>query len=328
MMRLLKVRNSKSHWKLAKSIVGNILLVWVFAWQLIVSQQLAAQEKIVLKSAIVKTAPALKVPGRQAGLLTQMVVKEGMRIQQGQFIAQVDSAEFELDLAQSLLDHKLAQMDAANTIDRQYFEKSVVVETAEYDRAVAANRRVANSVPLSKLEKHRLEKERAVLQLQQSIKQLEIAEFRTQLTKSKIETAKMKIDRTQIVAPCTGLVVGISKQAGEWVNQSETICEIVSTDKLRLEGLATAKQASQIRSGMSATVDFHQPWLPYKQLTGVVTFVAPAANPVNLQVPVWIEIDNPDNKIVAGLTGDIEIKLIHEVAGATKNSGVEINGVR
>lgn len=285
------------------------VLLCVIVPSLAATSSLPGQEIVRLNSAIVKMRPAVKVPGRQAGLLVRLAVKEGMRIEKGQFLAQVDSKEFELDLAQSQLDHKLAEMDAANSTDRQYFEKSLVVEAAEYSRAVAANNRVPNSVPLSKLEKQRLEKERAALQLEQSKKQLEIAEYRTQLTKSKIDFAKMKLDRTQTVAPAAGLVVGVSKQVGEWVQQSETICEIVSTNTLRLEAMASAETASQIKTGMEATVVFKQPWLPVKEIPAIVTFVAPTANPVNLQVPVWVEIENPDNKIVAGLTGDILIQV-------------------
>ncbi len=297
-------------------------------FSLVAYSTLSAQEIVRLNSAIVKTPPAVKIPGRQAGLLVRLSVKEGMRIQRGQFLAQIDSKEFELDLAQSQLDHKLAEMDAANSTDRQYFEKSFVVEAAEYDRAVAANSRVPNSVPLSKLEKQRLEKERAALQLEQSKKQLEIAAYRTQLTKSKIDFAKMKLDRTQTIAPAAGLVVGVSKQVGEWVQQSETICEIVSTETLRLEGMASAQQASQIKTGMTARVVFKQAWLPVKELPAIVTFVAPTANPVNLQVPVWVEIENPDNKIVAGLTGDILIQVANNSSGQPKVNRVNSSEIR
>lgn len=301
-----------SRWSILRAVGLGIAIL---AIQFSSHAYLKAQETIRLNSAIVKTPPAIKIPGLQAGLLVEMSVKEGMRIEKGQFLAQVDPSEFQLDLAQSQLDHKLAQMNAANTTDRQYFEKSLVVEAAEYDRAVAANSRVPNSVPLSKLEKQRLEKERAVLQLEQSKKQLEIARFRTQLTQSNIATAKLKLDQTRVVAPSAGLVVGVSKQVGEWVQQSETICEIVATDTLRLEGMATAEQASQIRTGMEAMVVFKQPWLPVRELPAVVTFVAPMANPVNLQVPVWVEIENTDDKIVAGLTGQIVIQVRGNDAG-------------
>ena len=261
-----------------------------------------------LKGAIVKTPPAIKVPGLQAGLLTEVAIKEGGRVTQGQFLARIDPTETQLSLEQSKLDHQLAVMNANNSTDRDYFQKLLVVATAEVNRSIAANNRVNNSVPLAKLEKQRLEQERAALQLQQANRQLEIAKFRTGLTQSEIKTAEVKLAKTKIVAPVNGLIVNVVKQPGEWLQQSETVCEIVSVDRLRVEGFATVEQAAQIKTGMPAKVEFQQPWLKSKSVSGTVTFVAPSANPLNLLVPIWVEIENRDQEIIAGVNGDLIIQ--------------------
>ena len=265
------------------------------------------QNQILLSGAIVKAPPSIKVPGLRAGLLTKVDIHEGMRVAQGQFLARTDPVELQLDLNQSKLDHQLAQMNANNNTDKQYYEKSLVVATAEVNRAIAANARVRNSVPVAKLEKQRLEQERATLQLQQANRQLEIAQFRTRLTQSKIESAEAKLAKTTIVSPVSGLVVNVDKQAGEWLEQSEIVCEIVSTDRLRVEGYATVAQAAQIKTGMTAVVQFNQPWIKTKRVPGTVTFVAPTANPLNLLVPIWVEIDNRNQEIIAGVAGNLLI---------------------
>jgi len=259
-----------------------------------------------LKGAIVKTPPAIKVPGLQAGLLTEVALQEGGRVTKGQFLAQIDPTETQLSLEQSKLDHELAVMNANNNTDRDYFQKLLVVATAEVNRSIAANNRVNNSVPVAKLEKQKLEQERAALQLQQANRQLDIAKFRTRLTQSEIKTAEVKLAKTKIVAPVNGLIVNVVKQPGEWLQQSETVCEIVSVDRLRVEGFATVEQAAQIKTGMPATVEFQQPWLKSKSVAGTVTFVAPSANPLNLLVPIWVEIENHDQEIIAGVNGDFQ----------------------
>ena len=111
-----------------------------------------------LKGAIVKTPPAIKVPGLQAGLLTEVAIKEGGRVTQGQFLARIDPTETQLSLEQSKLDHQLAVMNANNSTDRDYFQKLLVVATAEVNRSIAANNRVNNSVPVAKLESNGLNK--------------------------------------------------------------------------------------------------------------------------------------------------------------------------
>ena len=272
-----------------------------------------------LKGAIVKASPSIKVPGLRDGLLVSVTVQEGMRVTQGQFLAQIDPTESQLDLEQIKLDHQLAVMDASNSTDRDYYEKSLVVATAEVNRSIAANSRVNNSVPLAKLEKQRLEQERATLQLQQANRQLEIAKFRTRLTQSAIKSAEVKLAKAKIVAPANGLVVHVAKQSGEWLQQSETVCEIVSTDRLRVEGFATVAQATQIKTGMSATVELDQPGLKNKRIAGTVTFVAPTANPLNLLVPIWVAIDNRDQQITAGVNGDLIIPTVD--ATATNGGG-------
>ena len=277
------------------------------------------QTAIRLTAAIVKAPPSIKVPGLRDGLLTGVEIHEGMRVTQGQFLAQIDPVELQLDLEQSKLDHQLAQMNASNNTDKQYYEKSLVVATAEVNRSIAANSRVNNSVPVAKLEKQRLEQERATLQVQQAGRQLEIAQFRAQFTQSKIKSAEVKLAKTKIVSPVSGLVVNVAKQAGEWVKQSETVCEIVSTDRLRVEGYATVAQAAQIKTGMAAEVVFSQPWIKTKRVAGTVTFVAPTANPLNLLVPIWVEIDNRDQEIIAGVNGD----LIIDTKSAASDGGNE-----
>lgn len=302
------------------ALIGTGPLVAQTNIQATASTELAtstSQSPIRLSGAIVKAPPSIKVPGLQAGLLTAVEIHEGLRVSQGQFLAQIDPTESQLDLEQSELDHELAQMNANNDTDKQYYEKSLVVATAEVNRSIAANSRVNNSVPVAKLEKQRLEQERAKLQLQQANRQLQIAQFRTRLTQSQIKSAEVKLAKTKIVSPVSGLVVSVSKQAGEWLEQSEIVCEIVSTDRLRVEGYATVAQAAQIKTGMAAAVEFDQPWIKSKRVAGTVTFVAPTANPLNLLVPIWVEIDNRDQGIIAGVNGD----LIIETAASTPAIG-------
>jgi multidrug efflux pump subunit AcrA (membrane-fusion protein) len=308
----LNEQNSMFPIALRIACVGLILVVAMLGDLAVASPQdsmVQASDSIRIAGAIVKTPPPVKIPAAQAGVLMKVGVREGSRVERGQFLAQVDSSEFELELQQAKLDADLAQMNATNTTDIRFFEKSLGVSTAEVERSIAANSRVNNSVPLAKLEKQKLERDRAALQLEQARKQREIAVFRTKLTATKIQSAQQELERTRIVAPISGLVVGVAKQVGEWVQQSDVVCELVSTDRLRVEGLASAANASRLSVGMPATVVFNSKWLEERSVTGKVMFISPSANPVSSQVSVWVEIKNPTGKIPAGIRGDILISL-------------------
>ena len=149
------------------------------------------------------------------------------------------------------------------------------------------------------------------MKLEQAKRDLEAAAFRTKLTSNAIEAAQAELAKTEIKAPMSGLVVSVDRHSGEWIESSQSVCKIVRTDRLRMEGFVTAEEASLIRNGMPAKVRFKQAWLVEKkgdwQVIGKLVFVSPEANPVNLKVQVWVEIPN-DGTLSAGLRGDISIE--------------------
>lgn len=275
--------------------------------QKVVSRTNVDRPTIRIKNALVKIAETVDVPVEQSGLLTELTVREGQAVQQGATIARVKNDTLTLKLDRARTEHELARMVAESDVDVLYSQKSFDVAQSDLRRSGAANQRVPNSVPDAKLEKQQLERDRTELQLQQAKRESKIAAFKTRLTSNDIRLAQTELNKTEVKAPMSGLVVAVEKRVGEWVESSNVVCRLVRTDRLRVEGFVPAEQASQIRVGTQVMVEFPYAWLQQKEVPGKVVFVSPEANPVNLNVQVWVEIPNPGSDISAGLRGDIVV---------------------
>ncbi|MFK7768036.1 MAG: efflux RND transporter periplasmic adaptor subunit [Mariniblastus sp.] len=269
--------------------------------------------QILIEKALVKISETGNVPAENSGVITKLLVAEGQQVKAGEVIAQINSDALTLRLERARFEHELAKMAAESQVDFEYSKKSFEVAMSDLRRSQQANMRVSNSVPEAKLEKQQLERDRAELKLEQAKRDLETAAYRTKITSNEIKAAQAELEKTQIKASMSGLVVAVEKRKGEWVDSSQTVCKIVRTDRLKMEGFITAEEASLVRNGMSVRVRFAQPWLAAKkgdwQTQGKLVFISPEANPVNLLVQVWVEIPNADGSLSAGLRGDIAIEI-------------------
>ena len=266
-----------------------------------------AEKVIRVPSAMAKIADTVSVPAEYAGVLTKMLVREGQLLQEGDLIAKINDSELQLQPSQAKLENRISGITAKNDVDIRFSRKSSEVAQADVWRSNRSNAKVPNSVPNAKLERQVLERDRTILQLEQAERDFEIARLNKDMTESQIEMSKLLIKKTEVRAPMAGMVVGVERRKGEWVEPSETIVRLVKVDRLRVEGFVSAEVAAKVRIGAPVEVKFSQKWLNDHVYRGKIVFVDPEANPVNSQILVWAEIDNHENRLLPGLRGDILI---------------------
>ena len=264
-------------------------------------------QSVLIKSALVKVAQSVDVPVEQAGVLVELLVREGQTIKKGDLIGRLKDTELQIRLERAKLEHEIATMTAASEVDIQYASKSRDVAIAELMRSEQANQRVANSVPLARIEKQRLEKDRTILQLEKAERDFRIANLKSKLVQNEIRLAQEQLQQADIRSPTNGVVVSVGAQAGEWVEPSQTLVQIVRVDRLRIEGFVPVDTARSIRVGSPVQISFPQGWIN-ETIPGEVIFIGPEANPVNLNVQVWAEVDNADGRLIPGLRGDVLIE--------------------
>jgi macrolide-specific efflux system membrane fusion protein len=93
----------------------------------------------------------------------------------------------------------------------------------------------------------------------------------------------------------------------------------VRLDPLRAEGFAPADAFSGDRVGTSVTITVESPDRPSSRFTGKLIFVSPEVDPVNHQVRVLAEIENPDFALRPGLRGQMAIGVPDTSARSATN---------
>lgn len=201
---------------------------------------------------------------------------------------------------------KKAQKKIENDVEKRYAEKARDLAKHEYDVNVAANNDRIGTVPLTEIHRLRLAYDKAELQIEQSMHQLEI-------DKLDLEEAEAQLQSFYIKAPFSGEVTRRLKEVGEAVQQGETIIELKRIDVLKVEANIDLEvfQQHKIEQEADVIVAFtgEDRNLPGgKELyPGKLTFVDSGVQPVTRQVRVVAEIKNPKGELRSGLTATMRI---------------------
>lgn len=267
----------------------------------------AATEKFVVEDAVLKVFEQRNVPCLAPGVIQNNFVHEGSLVKVGQLMMEIDSTLSKLDLTKFEKEWNMAQLEAASTVDVDYAARTIEVAQAELGRAMRSNQRSPGAVAASEIDQLALIVEKSNAEREKIQFQTKLRGMLAQIRETEVAIGRRKQADHQIKAPIEGMVVEVLKQQGEWVQASESVARIVRLDKLKTEVRIPAAIALNGLVGQSATFIPKLLKLESKRFPAKVVFVHPEANPVNSSVRVWVEIENADLELIAGLTGRLEI---------------------
>jgi HlyD family secretion protein len=235
------------------------------------------------------------------GKVVETLVEEGMVVEAGQVIARLDSVLADKDLA-------LAQ-SRANAADAAIAAIEADLREAErvFDRVQSLSQRnFASQADLTKAES-RLAVLRA--QLRQTQAQLATARLDAQ-------RAAAVLDKHQIRAPFSGIVVERSAQPGEMISPMSAggftrtgICTIVDMDSIEIEVDVNEAFIGRVSPGtkVDAILDAYPDWT----VPGAVIAIVPAANREKATVRVRIGLQQKDRRILP----DMGVKVTFQEDG-------------
>lgn len=244
-----------------------------------------------------------------------------------------DRAELEFEAARRL---------AENEAPLRYYRKAVDVATAHVRRARDSRKAIPASVSDAELDNLQLQLDKAVMESEQADYELTIARLTQRVKKSDLESleltatqrqldlrqaeedaqvadlahkvkqndlAQVELDlqRRKITAPLTGMVVQLHHRRGEWVQPGEKVLRILRLDRLRAEGFVETRDLDRVLLDAPVRVRVAAPGKPEAEVVGRVVFVSPEIDPVNSQVRIWAEIDNPQLDLRPGLRATLTI---------------------
>ncbi len=167
-------------------------------------------------------------------------------------------------------------------------------ERVEEARALVQQREIEYNAA-SKLEtkgfnsKIRLSEAKAALQSAQTL-----------LRKAEIDLAK-----TRISAPFDGMLSVQAIELGDYVSIGSPLYQIVDLDPVEFTGYVSESNIAEVREGQSAAVIL----LNGPEVEGLISFVAPAADPQTRTFRTVVSVENPELMIREGLTAEIRIPL-------------------
>ncbi|MEM7782794.1 MAG: HlyD family efflux transporter periplasmic adaptor subunit [Planctomycetota bacterium] len=292
-----------------------IWLVFALAGSLIVADDTNDNEKNdssethVVRAGIIKIIDSVKVPAEISGVIAELEFREGQLVSQGQILGKLKSEELNVRLQKAEIEDQISRLTAANNIDIRFAKKSLEVSSRRVARSQNSNQRVPGAVPQSRIEEQELEKHRDELRVEQATRDQEISEMEVKLKATDLKLTELLVKKSSITSPIEGMIVGVERKAGEWVEPGDTILTVVRMNRLKVEGFVPVQIANQIESGTQATIRVQQSANKVLELKGKIIFINPVANPVNSSVPVWVEFDNSEVRLIPGLNAEIELNL-------------------
>ncbi len=263
-----------------------------------------AQEQadlIQVKNPILKPIKTISIAAGVSGVVDSVLVSEGDMIQVGAVVAKIRADEAKLSVARAKLALELASAKEKRDVDVRLAEKSAQVAEQELARTLKANTLASDTYPANEVDRYRLVAERASIEIERFRLDQALATIGRKQAEIELQQSQQMLYRHSIRSSVQAMVVSVDKNAGEWVEPSTKMIEVMSLERLRLEAFVDSVDASRFTKGAKSSVTIALPKEP-ETVEAKVTFVSPTANPVNGQVRVFIEFENPKGTFRPGMS--------------------------
>jgi HlyD family secretion protein len=268
--------------------------------------------KNVSASGTLQALVTVDVGSQVNGQVKEVLVDFDTHVKQGQVLAKLDPQSFQTRLDSSAADAAAAQQ-AIRTAEANLAQTQANAKVTEenYNRTKALFQKGFVAEQALQEAQAQLDSARASIQVQQS--QIAAAKARAQQSAASVKTSKIDVDRTIIYSPIEGVVVDRKVDPGQTVVSSmsaQTMFKIAQDlSKLQLKILVDEADIGNVREGqpVSFTVDA----FPEMRFRGQITQVRKQPQTQNNVVAyeVIAEADNPDGRLLPGMTANASITL-------------------
>ena len=274
----------------------STLLTTCLASVCLLTSAARAAEPVVVESVVLQLIDHADLAAGDSGLLVKLKATEGQMFRQGDVIARIDDTDARIEQQAAEAELALAKARAENDVAIRAAEAAQHVAEAEVARSEESIASFAKSVSQSQLDVERLNVEKLKLEVEAGKHELRLARLAEQVAQQKLDAATLVIRRRQVLAPIDGMAVDVEASVGEWVEPGQKLVRLVSTKRLKAEGFVSADQAAAGLNGRQATLELADG----TQVTGRVVFVSPEIDPINKQVRLWAEVENPTGQLRPG----------------------------
>ena len=246
------------------------------------------------------------VAARVTGTATEVPLRVGDRVNEGDLLARLDPERLEIELEQARAQLRIA-------------EAGIVVATARRDRTERAFRRAETLAANATIADATVEDRQG--EFAEAVGSVEEAEARRLAAETALRRAQYNYDNLTVQAPFTGVVLEIAAQTGQFVSEGSTVATLVDLGALEIEANVPAR-----------FVDALRPDLPVRGRTdagGELTLSLRAILPTEFSAtrtrPVRLEIVEGATNAAVGqaVTLDIPVSAPREAVVVPKDALVQ-----
>jgi RND family efflux transporter MFP subunit len=247
-------------------------------------------------SVTVRAEYEMQLLSEVGGRLVSSELDPGKRVKQGAVLAQIDTADLQLEIERIESEYEAAKKRVAIGSQTELELKNAQETLENYERLTKLG-----NYPEAELVKQR----RLVQQIEQRVALERVTN--QQLIKgyeNNLAVKKRQLSKMTITAPFDGVVAEVLARPGELIGDRTPIGLLIATSRT-IEAKISEENFSDIKTGQDATVRFlgYGDYL-YK---GSVSKILPTADPTTQRYIVHLTVDIPPEKLVPGLTGEVSI---------------------
>ncbi len=271
----------------------------------LVQEGAGSQDRTLLNaSGYVTARREATISAKNTGKVTEVLVEEGMKVEEGQVLARLDATNI-----QAGLDEAQAELVSANTALNEI--------SANLDLAVRDQQRfeqLAASNFVSKSDLDHYETDVKVLQARQGRQQADVT-----VAEKTVAVWQQQLNDTIIRAPFAGVVISKDAQPGEMISPISAgggftrtgICTVVDMASLEIDVDVNESYINRVQAGqpVEATLDAYPDW----KIPAKVIAIIPTADRQKATVKVRVGFEKLDPRVLP----DMSAKVAFESAEPT-----------
>jgi len=130
------------------------------------------------------------------------------------------------------------------------------------------------------------------------------AQAQTDAAKARYDAALAQLSYSEIRSPIAGVIADRPLYAGEMAAAGSPLLTVVNVSRVIARANVPVSQAAALKVGDTGVIAQTEAGI---QVNGRVTVVSPAVDPNSTTVEVWVEADNPGEKLKPGATVHVSI---------------------
>ena len=265
-----------------------------------------------------------------SGVVQQLFVSEGDRVQAGQVIAILDSAEQRLALAEAqaelaeaksnlanlergtrpeVLDQRQAAVQAAKAQENQALDNLDRTEALVKEGALSTRSLIEARAEASTARQNRLaaSAELAEAKAGPLAEEIEAQQANVAAAQAAVNQRSLTLQRTQIRSISDGIVRSREVSVGDYAENADEIITLVDSDVVDIFLEVREALGGQIRPGLPVTLRSRP--LPQWKATATISGIVPVADNQSRRQLVRVRLNNPPPELLPGMAVQAALEL-------------------